>query len=142
MDNNIKLRTIPQAFKEIRAKDPDTAMTVSLLRRLVSSGKIPSVPNGKHPLVNISVVEKYMSEGGTKNPEPKDNEFCLLNGKTVDIPETDVYGRDRCFRNERHPRLCDHKTTGRFRPDGTSATQPVQNPSPRVFLPDRQNELK
>lgn len=88
MDNNIKLRTIPQAFEEIRAKDPDTAMSVSLLRRLVSSGEIPSVPNGKHPLVNISVVEKYMSEGGTKNSEPKDD-----NGEVIrlpDIPSSDV----------------------------------------------------
>ena len=97
MNNNIKLRTIPQAFEEIRAKDPDTAMSVSLLRRLVSSGEIPSVPNGKHPLVNISVVEKYMSEGGTKNPEPKDNTGEVK--RLPNIPSSDVkkgqYGKVR-----------------------------------------------
>ena len=94
MDNNIKLRTIPQAFKEIQAKDPDTALSVSLLRRLVSSSEIPSVPNGKHPLINISVVEKYISEGGTKNPKPKD-----LNRDFSQIAEQLNAIHDEHFRN-------------------------------------------
>ena len=42
-----RMRTIPQAFKEIKALDPDTSITMSVLRRLVKEGAVETSPGHK-----------------------------------------------------------------------------------------------
>ena len=69
----MRVRTIAQLVKEVKRIDPDSAMTETTLRRLVVTGKIPSVrasnnPNSKY-LVTVEALEAYMS-GSTQIAEP------------------------------------------------------------------------
>lgn len=68
----MRVRTISQLVKEVKRIDPDSAMTEATLRRLVVTGKIPSVrssdnPNSKY-LVTVEALEAYMS-GSTQSEE-------------------------------------------------------------------------
>ena len=61
----MRVRTIPQLYKEVKRIDPDSAMTEATLRRLIVTGKIPSVrtsdsPNAKY-LATVEALEAYMN---------------------------------------------------------------------------------
>ena len=36
-----RMRTLPEAIKEIKSLDPDTALTLTALRRMVKNGELP-----------------------------------------------------------------------------------------------------
>lgn len=55
------MRGIKQAIDELRAADPNTALTERALRRLVVSKTIPSVKIGRKYLVNMNVLNSYLS---------------------------------------------------------------------------------
>lgn len=55
-----RMRTIPKAAAEIREKDPETHLTVTVLRRMVKAGVIPTVQVGKSPLINLDTLERFM----------------------------------------------------------------------------------
>lgn len=59
----MRMRTINDAFQELKNTDPETAMTLSGLRRLVATGKIPSVKIGRRILINYDGLVEYL-----KNP--------------------------------------------------------------------------
>ena len=48
-----RMRTIPAAFRELKAADPDTAYTLPALRADVKAGKIPVVKVGSKVLINL-----------------------------------------------------------------------------------------
>lgn len=54
------VRTIDKLHEELMADDPGCALTKSALRRLVTTGKIPSTRVGQKYLVSREAVEKYM----------------------------------------------------------------------------------
>ena len=56
------LRTINKAYEELRARDPETAITRNLLREMVTQGVIPSARAGNRYLVDVDVVEKYFMD--------------------------------------------------------------------------------
>ena len=56
-----RMRTIPQAFKEIKALDPDTSITVSVLRRLVKEGAIETVQVANKRLLNLDLLFNRLS---------------------------------------------------------------------------------
>lgn len=58
--NTTKTRTIDACFDEIKRQDPDTALTRTALRRLVTSGAIPSVRIGRKFLVNTDNVWGFL----------------------------------------------------------------------------------
>lgn len=58
-----RMRSIPKAVEEIRAKDPETCISMCVLRRWVKEGKVPSRKTGKNYLVNVDALETYMSGG-------------------------------------------------------------------------------
>lgn len=60
----MRLRGLNEAFEEIRRSDPGTALTKTALRRLVTTGQIPSVRVGVKYLVSVEAIERYM-EGGS-----------------------------------------------------------------------------
>mgnify|MGYP003294193623 CR=1 FL=1 len=60
----IKFRTINQAFAEIKAADPGTAVTKHAIRRAVLAGDIPSRKTGSRFLVSLDKVIEYFSGGG------------------------------------------------------------------------------
>lgn len=54
------MRLISEAYREIKAADPHTALTMCALRRLVNSGVIPTVTSGKKALLNLDVLLAYL----------------------------------------------------------------------------------
>lgn len=55
-----RMRLIKEAAAEIKAKDPETALTEYALRRMVKSGQVPSISAGNRILVNIDVLERFL----------------------------------------------------------------------------------
>ena len=60
-----RMRTISEAYKEIKSKDANTSMTPYFLRRLVLLGEIPSIKAGRKYLVNMDMLDAYLSAGNT-----------------------------------------------------------------------------
>lgn len=71
-----RMRTLAKAIEEIKAEDPNTALTQNQLRVLVKSGAIPSVHAGRHTLINLDLLiaylasDDYQSGGGTPPSTP------------------------------------------------------------------------
>lgn len=59
----MRMRGLNEAFEEIRRSDPGTALTKTALRRLVTTGQIPSVRVGVKYLVSVEAIERYMDGG-------------------------------------------------------------------------------
>ena len=57
-----KIRTINQAYDEIKSLDPDTAISRSRIRQLVKSGEIPSIKAGNRYLVSLRTVRTYIEK--------------------------------------------------------------------------------
>ena len=53
------MRTIDEAAAFLRQADPNTAVTKTALRRLVTSGQIPSVRVGAKCLVDLGVLDEF-----------------------------------------------------------------------------------
>lgn len=51
-----RMRTIPQTIEELRKADPNTAVTLRALRRMVSNGEIPTVNIASKKLINLDVL--------------------------------------------------------------------------------------
>ena len=56
-----RMRTIPKAFAEIKALDPNTDFTLRALRRMVKNGEIPSVQIASKTLVNLDLLLEALS---------------------------------------------------------------------------------
>ena len=54
-----KMRTINEAAAFMRQADPSTAITKTALRRLVTSGQIPSVRVGAKYLIDLGVLDEF-----------------------------------------------------------------------------------
>ena len=55
-----RMRTIDQAAEWLQQSDPETALTKTALRRLVTTGKLPSVRVGQKYLVNLETLEDFL----------------------------------------------------------------------------------
>lgn len=55
----MRMRGIEEGFREIREKDPNTALTKTALRRLVTTGQIPSVKIGTKYLFDLDAVDRF-----------------------------------------------------------------------------------
>lgn len=69
-----RMRTIPQAFKEIKALDPDTSITVSVLRRLVKEGAVETVQVANKRLLNLDLLFSRLSCYNVGAVAPHENE--------------------------------------------------------------------
>lgn len=56
-----RIRTVNEAYNEIKAYDPDTAITKYFFRSLIDSGKIPCIKAGSKSLVDMDTVENYIN---------------------------------------------------------------------------------
>ena len=59
----MRMRTIDAASEYLLKNDPETALTKSALRRLVTSGAVPSVKIGSKYLIDLEILEQYLSGG-------------------------------------------------------------------------------
>ena len=56
------VRSIPKAVEYIRQRDPDSCISICVLRRWVKEKKVPSVKTGKNFLVNMDDLEKFLAQ--------------------------------------------------------------------------------
>lgn len=56
-----QMRTIEQAYIWLQERDAGTALTKTALRRLVTTGQLPAVRVGSKYLVNLEVLEAFLS---------------------------------------------------------------------------------
>lgn len=68
-----RMRLINEAYEEIKTKDPGTAITKYFLRDLVVSGKIPTSRAGRKYLINMDMLESYLSNPEARNCQQDDN---------------------------------------------------------------------
>jgi len=59
----MKMRTIDKAAEYIRERDADTALTKTAIRRLVTTGAVPSVRVGNKYLISLEALNEYLSAG-------------------------------------------------------------------------------
>ena len=63
-----KMRTVPEAFRELKAADPNTAYTLRAFRAAVNRGEIPVVLVGNKRLVNL---DQFFAMLNTPTSSPK-----------------------------------------------------------------------
>lgn len=56
-----RIRTIPNAYKEIKKIDPDTDFSMRALRKMVNSGEIPTVKISNKVLINLDLLIEKLS---------------------------------------------------------------------------------
>lgn len=61
-----QMRTIDEAATFLRQADQHTAVTKTALRRVVTSGQIPSVRVGAKYLIDLSVLDEFLGGQTTK----------------------------------------------------------------------------
>ena len=64
------MRTIDQVADWFRETDPDTALTKTALRRLVTTGQLPSVRIGQKYLLDLDTLTEYL-KGSLPESEPE-----------------------------------------------------------------------
>ena len=55
------IRTIENAYEELKARDPNTCISKKYVRDLVNNGVIPSTRSGNRKLVDVDVIEDYIA---------------------------------------------------------------------------------
>lgn len=55
-----RIRTIQEAHELLKRDDPETRITVHMLRRLIADGTIPSIRSGRAIYLNYDVLEEYL----------------------------------------------------------------------------------
>lgn len=76
----VRVRSIQEAYQMLKADDPESRITTSMLRRWVADGTIPCIRVGRKILLNYDVLLAYLSapcpqsvtdaEPGTIRPVP------------------------------------------------------------------------
>lgn len=56
-----RMRTIPNAYAEIKALDSGTSFSMRALRRMVKSGEMPTVTVGNKQLINLDLLIQKIS---------------------------------------------------------------------------------
>lgn len=66
----MRLRTVPEAYRELKKEDPQTQFTITALRRLVKTGVIPVVLIGNKRLVDLDKLPEQLLAVPIEYPEP------------------------------------------------------------------------
>lgn len=61
-----RMRTIEQAASWLQENDPGTALTKTAMRRLVTTGQLPSVRVGQKYLISLEVLEAFLQGDGSR----------------------------------------------------------------------------
>lgn len=56
-----RMRTLDECYSELKALDPDTAVSKYFIRQLAISGKIPCIQAGRKRLINFDKLLSYLS---------------------------------------------------------------------------------
>lgn len=72
-----KMRIIKDIYEDIKRNDPETAITMCGLRRMVQTGVIPSVQVGRKRLINADTVMDYLNNN-TITSKSKQEEYGVI----------------------------------------------------------------
>jgi len=67
-----RMRTAQEVASELKKLDPGSRVSTYLVRRLIKTGKIPHILNGRRQLVDLDTALNYFSAGGecpTSSPD-------------------------------------------------------------------------
>lgn len=67
MSGTPRMRTLPECIRELQALDPNTALTLTALRRMVKQGKIPVVEIASKRLINLDLLLDMLSNPQQEN---------------------------------------------------------------------------
>lgn len=56
------IRTIDKAYDEIKARDPETALSRELVRQMIKHDMVPSLKVGNRKLVDVDVLQEYVAK--------------------------------------------------------------------------------
>ena len=59
-----RLRLVAEAYAQVKQDDPEMAITLCALRRMVKAGDIHSIRAGRKYLINYDLLMQYLYEGG------------------------------------------------------------------------------
>ena len=65
-----RMRTVNEAAQELRALDPNTAMTPYHIRQLCLTGVLPTVKAGKKILLDLNTLLEYMADPVAEKFQP------------------------------------------------------------------------
>ncbi len=74
-----RMRTVPEAATEIKAADPNTAITEYHIRQLALQGVLPRVKAGRKLLINLDTLIEYL-ENPTADKFQVHNKAASQNG--------------------------------------------------------------
>ncbi len=74
-----RMRTVPEAAAEIKALDPNTAVTAYHIRQLALNGVLPRVQAGRKLLINLDTLIEYL-ENPTADKFQVHNNTASQNG--------------------------------------------------------------
>ena len=77
-----RMRTIREAAQLVRAADPDTALTETAIRRLLTTSALPSVRVGVKYLLDIDTLEAFLA-GGSRAMSTEAAELARFNRPTI-----------------------------------------------------------
>jgi len=63
-----RMRNAEGVLKELKAQDPETKITLNLVRGIIKQGCVPVVQAGRQKLVNVDLVFDYLANQGTEQP--------------------------------------------------------------------------
>ena len=61
-----RMRTAPEAIKEIQEIDPKSSLTLTALRRMMKTGEIPVTYINTKRLVNLDLLIEYLYKDNTE----------------------------------------------------------------------------
>lgn len=61
----VRIRSVQDAYQMLKAEDPDTPVSVSMIRRLLADGTIPCIRNGRKIYLNYDILLDYLSQSCT-----------------------------------------------------------------------------
>lgn len=72
-----RMRTAKQVLEIIREEDPGSAISLTFIRNLINSGKLPVVCAGKKKLINVDAVLEYIAKGELPEAETQSEFGCI-----------------------------------------------------------------
>lgn len=57
----MRMRSVREAYREIKAADPNSGICLTTLYHLVADGTIPHIPMGRKYLIDLDRLEEYLS---------------------------------------------------------------------------------
>ena len=65
----VRMRVLSEAYKEVLALDPQTAISKNLIRKLAVEKRVPTVMAGRKRLINFDALLQYLADPPQEQPE-------------------------------------------------------------------------